>query len=306
MQCCIPKVFFLDDYEAFSNYAIIKASSTKASIIKASSDNFLLYPLFSIIQHSFQNLSVYGGIKLILLMLSLSTIVWSCFQFSSISRKAKWLLTFVILLLLLENIYLIGNMRLGGVLSFAMFLYLFATKNKPKIYLILFYLLLLFNISNRIHLSLIFTFLFLLVSFLLSEKYLVKHFFIGFLISLSSLSLFYYLSLKDLDHIKEYFQYERQIFDMQNFSVEKGPLDDSLTDEELTFYAKALFLDDKPLKEIVIQDILKHKTLSDYFLKNSKIKQILMNKFNAIFEILLKNYPSLLIMNLVLWLFLFF
>ena len=150
---------FLGEYEVFFSYGVVHAAVESSNIVVASSDNFLLYPMYTWLQKLTSHLQMYGVIKIVISYLAFGIVLFSIGKNKELNRVNKLFLGLIFLLLFLETFFFIQNVRIGTLLSLAVLLLLLTFKNKGLCYKLFFYLLVLLAITNRIQIAVILSFL---------------------------------------------------------------------------------------------------------------------------------------------------
>lgn len=300
--------FFLVDYEVFFNYAVQLAAHHNLTPIIASSDNFLLYPLYVFFQKLLPSIPIYALVKLSLIFLSVY-IILDYFIFS-IERKIYSIFFILIFTLVFSrSLILLHNTSIGFLLCFASFIVLFTDQKNRKRNLLFFYLLIVIAITHRIHISIIASFIGLLLLLLFYPKsHKLKHVIAFFGISVLSYIFFLFLALNGPDNLTEYVKYERALLNNQNFVIDKSPFDPSLNTKELKYFAKALFLNDKELDNINFKSIIEHESIFSYVFQNKDFVKIYVTKVKELILLIYNtNLPFLILifLNTILSLFIF-
>jgi hypothetical protein len=292
----------LGEYEVFFNYSVKMAALYDTHVIIASSDNFLSYPILVFFQKIFYSFSVYGLVKLLFIYISTVIIIYSIYENNYFSTFYSFLIIFLFILLFFENFILIQNIRVSTMLSLSAFIFLLTFKNKSKKQVVVFYILAILSITNRIEITMLFNALFLVIAIISREKQIIRH--SAYFMGITILSFITFLTLANLnfDQSKDWVKYERDFYDKENFIIKGSPFDEAIDQESVKYFAKALFLrDDSQLNQIPYSSMILYPSLIDYVFKNPEFKHIYFSKFQDSFSEAASNYLPLILLFTLVW-----
>lgn len=286
---------FLGEYEVFFSYGVVHAAVESSNIVVASSDNFLLYPMYTWLQKLTSHLQMYGVIKIVISYLAFGIVLFSIGKNKELNRVNKLFLGLIFLLLFLETFFFIQNVRIGTLLSLAVLLLLLTFKNKGLWYKLFFYLLVLLAITNRIQIAVILSFLSVFFVLMYFRTSLFQHTFQFFILGILAYITFLLLAYMDFDNSKNYVKYERDFYDKMNVTVSGSPLDNEIETQIIKSYARILFIEDgETLDSIEYASLLKHKTLYSYIFKNPDFTRIYISKITQVYRETKSRYLPLI------------
>ena len=292
---------YLGEYEVFFSYGVLHAAIESSNIVVASSDNFLLYPIYTWLQKLTSYIQMYGVVKMTISYLAIGLVLFSIVKSKELNRINKFFLSLIFLLLFLESFFFIQNVRIGTLLSIGAFVYLLTFKNDKIVHKLVFYVLIFLAITNRIQIAVILSLLSVFFVLIYFRTALFRHTFLFFILSILSYITFLLLANMDLDHSKNYVNYERDFYDKMNVTVSGSPLDSNIERQNIKKYARILFIEDgEALDSIEYTSLLKHKTLYSYIFKNTDFTRIYISKISQAYQELKSRYLPMLF--LFVWL----
>ena len=292
---------YLGEYEVFFSYGVLHAAIESSNIVVASSDNFLLYPMYTWLQKLTSYIQMYGVVKMTISYLAIGLVLFSIVKSKELNRINKFFLSLIFLLLFLESFFFIQNVRIGTLLSIGAFVYLLTFKNDKIVHKLVFYVLIFLAITNRIQIAVILSLLSVFFVLMYFRTALFRHTFLFFILSILAYITFLLLANMDLDHSKNYVNYERDFYDKMNVTVSGSPLDSNIETQNIKKYARILFIEDgEALDSIEYTSLLKHKTLYSYIFKNTDFTRIYISKISQAYQELKSRYLPMLF--LFVWL----
>ncbi|MEX0810913.1 MAG: hypothetical protein WD048_01770 [Chitinophagales bacterium] len=204
----------------------------------------------------------------------------------------------ICILLYFENMVFINNVRISFLLSFATLMYLFVSKIKgEKINLLLFYTLVVLSVINRIEIAMVVFILGFIYSLIFSKKKIL-HSANAVIICAVFYSVFLWGNYTYNNTAYNYIKIEKALDDRRDFRFSSINNLNTLTNEEVKMYARALFVLDEPtlnIEEFDFSKVLKHKTFSEYIMKNSDFFSIYTNQLIESYKIFTEYYWPVLI-----------
>ena len=292
---------YLGEYEVFFSYGVLHAAIESSNIVVASSDNFLLYPMYTWLQKLTSYIQMYGVVKMTISYLAIGLVLFSIVKSKELNRINKFFLSLIFLLLFLESFFFIQNVRIGTLLSIGAFVYLLTFKNDKLVHKLVFYALIFLAITNRIQIAVILSLLSVFFVLIYFRTSLFRYAFLFFILSILAYITFLLLANMDLDHSKNYVNYERDFYDKMNVTVSGSPLDSNIETQNIKKYARILFIEDgEALDSIEYTSLLKHKTLYSYIFKNTDFTRIYISKISQAYQELKSRYLPMLF--LFVWL----
>lgn len=292
---------YLGEYEVFFSYGVLLSAVKSSHIVVASSDNFLLYPVYTWLQKLTSHIQMYGVVKMAISYLAIGLILFSIIKNKELNRINKFFLSLIFLLLFLESFFFIQNVRIGTLLSIGALVYLLTFKNDKLVHKLVFYVLIFLAITNRIQIAVILSLLSVFFVLMYFRKSLFRHTLLFFILGLLAYTTFLLLANMDFDHSKNYVNYERDFYDKMNVTVSGSPLDSNIETQNIKKYARILFIEDgEALDSIKYTSLLKHKTLYSYIFKNPDFTRIYISKISQAYEETKSRYLPLVF--LLVWL----
>ena len=276
---------YLGEYEVFFSYGVLHAAIESSNIVVASSDNFLLYPMYTWLQKLTFDIQMYGVVKMTISYLAIGLILFSIVKNKELNRINKFFLSIIFLLLFLETFFFIQNVRIGTLLSIGALVSLLTFKNYTLVHKLIFYVLIFLAITNRIQIAVILSLLSVFFVLMYFRTSLFRHTFLFFILSILAYTTFLLLANMDLDHSKNYVNYERDFYDKMNVTVSGSPIDSNIETQNIKKYARILFIEDgEALDSIEYTSLLKHKTLYSYIFKNPDFTSIYISKISQAYQ----------------------
>ena len=276
---------YLGEYEVFFSYGVLHAAIESSNIVVASSDNFLLYPMYTWLQKLTFHIQMYGVVKMTISYLAIGLILFSIVKNKELNRINKFFLSIIFLLLFLETFFFIQNVRIGTLLSIGALVSLLTFKNYTLVHKLIFYVLIFLAITNRIQIAVILSLLSVFFVLMYFRTSLFRHTFLFFILSILAYTTFLLLANMDLDHSKNYVNYERDFYDKMNVTVSGSPIDSNIETQNIKKYARILFIEDgEALDSIEYTSLLKHKTLYSYIFKNPDFTSIYISKISQAYQ----------------------
>ena len=276
---------YLGEYEVFFSYGVLHAANESSNIVVASSDNFLLYPMYTWLQKLTFHIQMYGVVKMTISYLAIGLILFSIVKNKELNRINKFFLSLIFLLLFLETFFFIQNVRIGTLLSIGALVSLLTFKNYTLVHKLIFYALIFLAITNRIQIAVILSLLSVFFVLMYFRTSLFRHAFLFFILSILAYTTFLLLANMDLDHSKNYVNYERDFYDKMNVTVSGSPIDSNIETQNIKKYARILFIEDgEALDSIEYTSLLKHKTLYSYIFKNPDFTSIYISKISQAYQ----------------------
>jgi len=276
---------YLGEYEVFFSYGVLHAAIESSNIVVASSDNFLLYPMYTWLQKLTFDIQMYGVVKMTISYLAIGLILFSIVKNKELNRINKFFLSLIFLLLFLETFFFIQNVRIGTLLSIGALVSLLTFKNYTLVHKLIFYVLIFLAITNRIQIAVILSLLSVFFVLMYFRTSLFRHTFLFFILSILAYTTFLLLANMDLDHSKNYVNYERDFYDKMNVTVSGSPIDSNIETQNIKKYARILFIEDgEALDSIEYTSLLKHKTLYSYIFKNPDFTSIYISKISQAYQ----------------------
>lgn len=292
---------YLGEYEVFFSYGVLHAAIESSNIIVASSDNFLLYPMYTWLQKLTFDIQMYGVVKMTISYLAIGLILFSIVKNKELNRINKFFLSLIFLLLFLETFFFIQNVRIGTLLSIGALVSLLTFKNYTLVHKLIFYALIFLAITNRIQIAVILSLLSVFFVLMYFRTSLFRHTFLFFILSILAYTTFLLLANMDLDHSKNYVNYERDFYDKMNVTVSGSPIDSNIETQNIKKYARILFIEDgEALDSIEYTSLLKHKTLYSYIFKNPDFTSIYISKISQAYQETKSRYLPMVL--LFIWL----
>jgi len=231
------------------------------------------------------HIQMYGVVKMTISYLAIGLILFSIVKNKELNRINKFFLSIIFLLLFLETFFFIQNVRIGTLLSIGALVSLLTFKNYTLVHKLIFYVLIFLAITNRIQIAVILSLLSVFFVLMYFRTSLFRHTFLFFILSILAYTTFLLLANMDLDHSKNYVNYERDFYDKMNVTVSGSPIDSNIETQNIKKYARILFIEDgEALDSIEYTSLLKHKTLYSYIFKNPDFTSIYISKISQAYQ----------------------
>lgn len=293
--------FYLEQFEKPTSRYIYLSSLGDFESLLLTNDNFLLYPLYSKLYSLGSKYDLYGIFKVFMTFIFIFSLFYLLKH--QVNSKRFFLIVPFVLLIIVPHVLILNSSALSIFISSLSILVLLSMKDKSSKF-IFYFLVVFIGIFYRLEMAFIMLFLAFLFSVFFLKSSTFKFTFFALIFSISFLIFFQVLVSKNTNGLKDYYLYEKEIYNKNNtILVGLNPLDTNISTLNISYFAKALFLlDEKKLKGIEFKDIIQYKSKFDYFFKNKTFLNFVYHKFNSLIKFLFQDFKFLLIAIIFLFL----
>ena len=238
-----------DSDERVFYFVVNSVDSNSLTSMPVTNNEFILFYLYLNLKKAFLSVDVFSWAKIFFFAIALSLLIYK----SSLLFKSKLLVVLLnglFLVLFLDAFLLVNHVRTSTYLSFVALVILFKADSVKE--LVIFYLLVIFAIFNRVEISILnFVTATVIILFFKFDRFMLKHILVATFLAIFSMVSLWLYNQNNWAKANEFFKYERNLEQNKNFILSDSEIQnifsgENRNKEDLIAYANGFFLIDRP------------------------------------------------------------